>query len=219
MNIIAFVAHPDDEVNCAGLLHKNFLEGGRNFVICFTGNKKRAAEFKKSCDIIGARGVVLGIPEFEIKQAQKLHKNLIETIRDFKPDIAVLQANDYHPDHKAVFQISLNALEFASHGKNGWLTKKILELETSAMITYPDIILDVTEEHSIKFRALEAHKTQVEGKSFGNYYFDYIEHKGRLRGSMIGAKYGEAYKLHTQTIKGNFYPHFCGCNKACDIIK
>ena len=218
MNIIAFIAHPDDEINCAGLLHKNFLEGGKNFVICFTGNKTRTKEFKESCKIIGAKGIILGMTEFEIRRTQKIHNNLVKTIRLFEPDIAVLQSNDYHPDHKVVFQISFDTLEFASHGKNGWLTHKIFELETSALITYPDMIFDITKEHTIKLKALAAHKTQVKGKSFGNYYFDYVEHKGRLRGAQIGVKYGEAYKLHTLLIKGNFYPKSRSFNKISDIF-
>ncbi|MFP4567387.1 MAG: PIG-L deacetylase family protein [Candidatus Woesearchaeota archaeon] len=210
MNVLVFTAHPDDEVNCAGLLNKNSKEGGKNLIVCFTGNKKRLNELKESCKIIGAELLHLNLKEYELLNNQETILKLKKIIMNFKPDVAILQANDYHLDHKHVFDLSLFALKIASHGDTGWFTRKVLEMETSFLIRYPDIIVDISEEQDIKIKAFKAHKSQTKGKSFGSYYLDIIDAKAKLRGVQIGATYGEAYIEHHMPIVGNFYKNSRG---------
>lgn len=219
--IICFIAHPDDEINGAGLMHKNYLEGGKNLIVSFTGNPIRNAELENSASIIGAEVINLGFEEHKINSSLELIQNLREIILKLRPDIAILQANDYHPDHRAVFTICMDALEFISHGKEGrgFMVKKILEMETSGLIQYPDLIVDITNELKIKIKAFRAHKSQIKGKSFGNYYLEYMNKKAQLRGCQIGVKYGEAYREHNLQIKGNFYPASRGTFKVSDITK
>lgn len=207
-NIIAFIAHPDDEVNCAGLMHKNYKSGGNNLIICFTGNELRIMELKKSCEVIGAELLFLGFEEYNIKNDISLINKMRKIFVEFKPNIAVLQANDYHPDHIVVNKISLELIEFVSHGTadKAYLIPKILEMEASGLIPYPDIIIDITKEQSIRKKVFNMHKSQVKNKSFGDYYIKFLEQKAKLRGVQIGTLYGEAYKEHKLSIKGNFYP-------------
>jgi LmbE family N-acetylglucosaminyl deacetylase len=218
MKLIAFIAHPDDEVFCGGLLAKNTKEKGKNLIICFTGNKKRQRELKESAKIIGAKVLFLGFEEFKINYS-KIRYKLIEIVRKFKPDIAITQSFDYHLDHQKVNRIIKDILEFAAHNPQGWLTKKILEMETSTTHEYPDVIYDVSQEFKIKKEALKKHISQVKEKEFGSYYSKIIEAKAKLRGAQIGTEYGEGYKLHHLSIKGNFYPKSRGYKKVSDIFK
>jgi LmbE family N-acetylglucosaminyl deacetylase len=218
MKILVFAAHPDDEVNCAGLLHKNFKENGKNLIVCFTGNKKRLKELKESCKIIGSKLIHLNLKEYELLNNQKTILNLKKIILNFKPDIVVLQSKDYHIDHKSVFDLALFSLKIASHGHNGWLTKKILEMETSYLIRYPDVIVDITEEQDIKLKAFKAHNSQIKEKSFGNYYLNMMNAKAKLRGVQIGAEFGEAYLEHKFPIIGDFYKESRGIKNLKHLI-
>ena len=222
MKIIAFTAHPDDEISCAGLLHKNFLEGGENLVVCFTGaGTSREDELKKSCDIIGTKYKILEFDDLSIKVTKSLKIELKDLISKFQPEIAILQSNDYHLDHQDVNRLGYFALEMAAHGETfeSWFTPVILELECSSLIPYPDLIVNVDEEQKIKVKAFEAHISQMEKKHIKKYYFDVMEKKARLRGVQIGSTYGEAYSLKNLKIVGNFYPRSRGCKSIKDIIK
>jgi N-acetylglucosamine malate deacetylase 1 len=219
MKIIVFIAHPDDEINCAGLLTKNKDIGGESLVLCFTGNKKRNKELEKSCKILGAKAIHLGYDNYKIPYSKEIRNKLSNTIRKFKPDIAVVQSNDYHLDHKRVHKISLDILEFASHEKNGWLPKKIFEMEATGLFQYPDIILDITKEFPKKIAAFNSHQTQVSGKSFGNTYLEMTKAKANLRGVQIGQKYGEGFKIHHLSIKGNFYNKSRGIKNIKEILQ
>ncbi|HEC96529.1 MAG TPA: hypothetical protein ENI59_02510 [Euryarchaeota archaeon] len=221
MRIIAFTAHPDDEINCAGLLHKNFKEKGKNLLVCFTGNRQRKKELAKSCRIIGTDHIVLGLKERSISMSTKLLLKLKKIILGFKPDIAVIQRNDYHPDHQEVFKIGLDTIEFASHGSrnNAWLIRKVLEMESTNLFPYPDIIYDVTKEHPLKLKAFKAHKSQIQNKPFGRQYLVMTQLKARFRGAQIGKEFGEAYKIHNMSIKGNFYPESRGLQRTRDLFK
>ncbi len=213
MKVMAFVAHPDDEINCGGVLLKNKEEEGETLVVCFTGSDERVKELKNSCKILGAEMLNLQFPELAIPYDNKLRLKLMKLIREFQPEIVILQANDYHPDHQQVNKILLETLEFAAHSDKGWVVKHIIEMETSGLLTYPDVIFDVSDEFENKVKAFECHNSQVKEKSFGHFYLEFLEAKGRLRGVQIGSKYGEAYKLHRQKVQGNFYPFSLGIKK------
>lgn len=219
-NILAFFAHPDDEVNCAGLMHKNFNEGGNNLVICFTSNKKRLEELKESCAIIGAELLVLDFKGLDIKYSKSLRTKLKKIIVRYKPDIAIIQANDYHPDHRSVHQIAFDTLTFVSHGdeKYSWFTPIILEAEATGLITYPDVIVNIDAEQEVRRKAFSAHQSQVQSKSFGDAYIRTLEEKAKLRGAQIGCVYGEAYKRHLIPIKGDFYYKNRGIQSVVDLV-
>jgi LmbE family N-acetylglucosaminyl deacetylase len=166
-----------------------------------------------------AQHIVVGFREYEIRSTNKLMQNLKKTIRTFKPDIAIVQGKDYHPDHCAVHGIALTALEFASHGKReGWFTPRIFEMEATGLFSYPDIIVDVSEEHAMKKKIFLCHTSQVNGKDFGEYYLDILECKGRLRGAQIGVKYGEAYCVCVQKIIGDVYPVGRGITSPAQLL-
>ncbi len=219
-NILAIIAHPDDEMNCAGLMTKNSKEGGENFIVCFVDNEGRKEELKKSCKILNAEFTTLGFNQLEITPSHALRKKLKNLIVSFKPDIVVIQSKDYHPDHQIIHDFALHVMEFASHGdeNTAWLTPVILELEASALIDYPDVIYDITNEQEARKEVMKVHQSQVKRKSFGKYYLDIVEQKARLRGAQIGTEYGEAYRLHHLSIKGNFYPTSRGYRNVGDIF-
>lgn len=218
MKILVLIAHPDDEVSCAGLLAKNNLEGGESLILCFTGDEIRHKELKASCKLLKCKLIHFQFDELNIPYNTKLRKKLIEIIRGFKPDISIIQSDDYHLDHQKVNKMALDVLEFAAHSKNGWLTPKILELESSNILPYPDVVFDISKEFPIKKRVFKKHMSQTVEKSFGGYYLKNIQAKAKLRGVLIGTKFGEAYKLHNLSIKGDFYPFSRGFKKIRDLF-
>ena len=206
--IIAFIAHPDDESHCGALLKSNSLLGGKNLVICFTGNDQRKTELKKSSQILDFEFEVLEFPELEIKNSCGLRDKYRNWFLNFQPDIVVIQKNDYHPDHQMVYNISVANSEFAMHGckKTAFVPKLFLELETFVLLPSPDIIIDSDDVFDFKLNALMVHSSQVEGKAFGTYYKDMLYHRSRLRGCQLGCEHGEAYKVISLPILGCVYP-------------
>lgn len=208
MKLLVLTAHPDDEIACLGMIEKAKKEG-EVLLICFTAqNNTRVKEFNSACDFLKIKGINLELEDGSLSITGEIRKKLINIIRDFKPDTVICQSDeDYHPDHKKVYIIAKDIIEFARmNAKPEWEIKKFMKWESSNLFTDPHIILEFDKSvMDKKIKLWEIHASQTSNDKDKNYYLNFLEHKSRMRGSQIAKHYGEAYKNIPLIINGEFY--------------
>lgn len=224
MNVLGIVPHADDETVFAGSITKFIKEGGSGTIICLTGNKQRKKEFMNSCNILGVKGIFLGLKDRGLRDInwKKEVDKLIKLIREIKPHlIFTISKFDYHPDHKKTIELIKEAVEFASHGVKGkaWLVKKVLMFEVSNLFTNPDYLINIDDEINKKINSLKVYVSQLTAKHKEGYYTGVFLKKAELRGLMAGCKYAEACIELKFPIYGNFYCEDRTLKSFKEIIK
>ena len=207
MKLLLIIAHPDDEISCAGTVEKLKKEKGTCKIVCFTGNPIRNSELKESCKKLGATFETFNIKENELKiKIHNCYEKLVKIIRDFKPEIIITQdPKDYHPHHRWVYNIAKEAVEFASHDKKGHTTPLFLSMETNNLFHAPDIFVDISEEQKFRNELIKVYSSELQKEHKKNYYIEFCEAKSRLRGVQVGTEPAEAFIVNKQPIHGNFY--------------
>jgi LmbE family N-acetylglucosaminyl deacetylase len=118
MNILAIGSHPDDiELGCGGTLMKAAKQGHNVFLYVLTrGNKsgdplERTNEVIESAKFMGAK--TAWIDNFEdtnVRVGSRLVNHLEYFVAQADPDVIFTHAsNDYHHDHRAVAECTLEA--------------------------------------------------------------------------------------------------------------
>ena len=115
VRVIAFGAHPDYcEYVAAGVAAKWSALGRKvKFVAATNGDighwqtaggplaQRRAAEAKRSAEILGIEGVTLDLHDGELMPTLENRRTIVRLIRDWKADVVLAhRPNDYHPDHR-----------------------------------------------------------------------------------------------------------------------
>jgi len=136
----------------------------------------------------------------------------VRVIRSVRPHVVLLpNADDPHPDHAAGGILSRHAL-FLSN-VDGYATeeggKRQTRWRVARSLVYvgrrdvrPDVVMDVTSVHEMKFAAIRAHASQVGGGE-GSLatpltdprFLPAIEARDRVAGRRVGATFGEAFEL------------------------
>ncbi len=187
--ILVFSAHPDDHLCCAGTLMYlkgkgyNICEivatGGESGVWFDSNNKKKSGfdknklaqerkkEISKASKIIGvSETVFLGLPDSKVEKTHEVIENIIKIIRKEKPEIVITHnSNDYHPDHKAVNEIVLEAAERASwtylpEFGNSYKIPIILLME-GFYLGRSDLVFDITKYKKRKESLLDVYGSQI----------------------------------------------------------
>ena len=211
-NILAFVAHQDDEtIGCGGTLSKFSSLGYETTVVFVTDGstgvdqstrfsndivKNRSSEAKIACSILGINNVEeLGLACQQVENNQDNFHKFIKIIRRIKPDIIITHSpNDKHRDHKAVAEIVIEASWKAHEDIHSELGKKhrissLWGCEITDLIK-PDIYVDITDSFDKKMSALESYNTQtniIEG------YSSFLNGIAAVRGFESGVKKAEAF--------------------------
>jgi LmbE family N-acetylglucosaminyl deacetylase len=91
----------------------------------------------------------------------------------------------------AFFEARLNKI---SVDEEPWLTR-LLFFYPCRNYRHPTLVVDVTEVHALKRKAMYAHRSQVGSRSFRtagtNDVFASVEIRDRFYGSLIGRPFGE----------------------------
>jgi LmbE family N-acetylglucosaminyl deacetylase len=166
MNILAIGSHPDDiELGCGGALIRAAKNGHKVFLYVLTaGNKsgdafQRTREVIESAKFIGAEAAWIdNFEDTNLKVGSKLVNHIEYFIGKTDPDIIYTHAaNDYHHDHRAVAECTLEA---ARNNQN------VLAYEIPVTKDFsPHIYYDISEVVDDKVRLLELFLSQ-RGKVF-----------------------------------------------------
>lgn len=161
MNILAIGAHPDDiELGCGGTLIKAARQGHNVFMYVLTrgGNSgdpiQRTNELLRSAKFVGARELwVDNFEDADVAMGKKLVSHIEYFVHRSYPDIIFTHAaNDYHHDHRAIAQATLEA---ARNSQN------VLAYEIPVTRDFkPQVYCDITDVIDDKIRLIEIFASQ-----------------------------------------------------------
>ncbi|MES2201879.1 MAG: PIG-L deacetylase family protein [candidate division FCPU426 bacterium] len=185
LRVLVIGAHPDDCEFQAGGTAAKFARAGHivRFVSATNGDtghhsmtksavaKRRAAESRRSCALIGAQSEILPISSNSLEADLPTRRKFIALIRRFKPDLLFThRTNDYHPDHRRtgiLVQDSSYAIRVPK------VVPGVPALSRPPLIVYledafqkpskfqADVVVDLDEDMDTKIRMLDAHVSQV----------------------------------------------------------
>ncbi len=191
--VLVVAAHPDDiEFGAAGTVARWIGEGARvHYVVITRGDKgtddpkadqqqlavSREWEQRAAASEIGVRGVdFLDEPDGQVEPSLRLRERVTYAIRALQPEIVmthdptVLFVNNEwvnHPDHRAVGQVTVDAvfptardpLNFRQHLDAGLEPWKVAELYLWST-NEANQIVDISDTLERKIAALEHHRSQ-----------------------------------------------------------
>jgi LmbE family N-acetylglucosaminyl deacetylase len=219
MRIMAFEAHPDDiEHFCAGTLAKYAAQGHEVAIVSVTNGevgspvlpreeiaRVREAETRASAALIGAEVFWLGYPDEFLFSTPEVRRHIIQTIRQFRPDIILTldKDHDYHPDHTTTGQliwdthvmVTVPNIETAAPPCER--IPEIIYMDTSAGINFvPEFYVDITDHWPTKEAMVLCHESQ-ETWCQDQYGISLVENarvQSRFRGYQAGCQYAEAFR-------------------------
>ena len=219
LDILVFGAHPDDvELGCAGTIIKEVQKGKKIGIIDLTrgelgtrGTKKtRDAETEEATNIMGvAMRENMNFKDGFFKDDEQHKIALIKKIRQYRPKIVITNAvSDRHPDHPRSSQITVDAcflsgLEKIDTGQEVWRPDAIYHYIQFNNLT-ADIVVDISNQMSLKIKAVEAYKTQfynpdsnesetiISSKGF----LDSVSYRAKDLGRQSGCEYAEGFLAH-----------------------
>lgn len=210
-NIVAIIAHPDDEtIGCGGFLSKASSLGATCKVILplKRSNQRTSGSweneinhFKAACNQLGVTPILtneLISDELALSSIQKIASSIIEYI-EWADIILCHWKGDTHHAHKAIS----NAVELSTRPFRNPKTVLCFEIATSTEQGFentfsPNCFINLSEtDVNNKKLAMEQYQSEiVEGRTPDN-----LELQMRLRGSQSGSKYAEAYIIARHFIK------------------
>ena len=185
LDLLYIAAHPDDvELGAAGTILKHKALGKKVGVIDLTRGElgtrgtaeTRAEEAKNASEILGLDiRENLGLKDGFFKNDEEHQLKIIEVIRKYQPEIIVTNAYyDRHPDHgracdlvtDSCFLSGLSKIKTCVNGieQDAHRPRLLLHFIQDTYIK-PDIVIDISDFHNQKIKAIQAYKTQfyVEG--------------------------------------------------------
>lgn len=218
VDVMAFGAHPDDiELGCGGTLIK-LVDTGHSVVMVdmVRGElgtrgtpETRRAEAARAAELIGAAAREnLGLPDGDIQTDADAKRRVAEVVRTYRPQLVLLPYHqDRHPDHYHTSEVVYEGTFLAGlvryeTGQPSYRPNKVVyymgwyEFE-------PTFIVDITAQFERKMQAVLAYSTQFkpDDPAFAQTvltspeYHWMLQHRMGHYGSLIGARYGEAFLI------------------------
>lgn len=219
LDVMAFGAHPDDcELSMGGtlLVLKNLsyrvgicdLSSGE--MGTYGSGTERKRELKSASEILGLDvRVTLGFVDGNIRNTDENRKKVIQVIREYRPTIVFgFVGETRHPDHLNVGKLVKECTFLAGLKK---LKSDLLPHRPASFFRFPelipwekpDFVVDISDVWEKKIEALRCFESQFtvgqEETEFPETFlksmefWELIEAKARLAGSMIGVRYGEPF--------------------------
>ena len=218
LDVLAFGAHRDDiELTCAGtvvkLINQGYTVGIADLTAGEMGTRgtaeERQSESEESAKVLGVMcRENLGIPDANIQSNDENKLKVILVIRKYKPKVIFLPYwMDRHPDHAHASQLVSESAFLAGLAK---LRPEIPRHRPQKLIYYmchyqfePSFIVDVSEQHKTKMKAIHCFKSQIFNPNYQGEqtyisspeYIESIEVRSRFYGGLIGKKHGEPFLI------------------------
>ncbi|MBT4805532.1 PIG-L family deacetylase [Candidatus Woesearchaeota archaeon] len=175
-SIIVFGSHSDDFVIGAGGAIANYAQDGKKVTsIVFSHGEKshpwlkekvvqdmRSKEALEASDLLGCKTDIYDLGEMkflEHYQERGLEKELLKKINKEKPTkIFTHSIEDPHPDHKAVYQITLDLYEKLDFKPELYVYS--VWNPVSFKTNWPSLYVNITKTFSLKLKALKSFRSQ-----------------------------------------------------------
>jgi len=201
IDVLVIGAHPDDaEIGAGGFLLAARSKGYRTGIVCISdgsagasgdvSQRKREAENAASVLKVDALHF-LGMEDLHIpfeKTAELIEKLLVE----MRPGLILTHSpDDWHPDHRFVWQIVDAAWALANrrsrHGEDSIERPRMLQFSTDVLRAHkPALLVDISAFAEEKQKALSCHASQSE-------IVKNVLAFNALWGASIGALYAEPF--------------------------
>lgn len=219
MKVMAFGAHPDDiEILCAGTLAKYHAAGHDVAMVIMTNGEVGSAtlskqeiadirrkEAEKSAAMIDAEFFWMNYPDEFLFNTLDVRLHVIETIRQFRPDIIITHDKDadYHPDHTATGQIVWDTHVMVTVPNIETDTEPCTKIPTlffmdtvAGVNSVPEIYVDITQQWETKAAMLSCHESQDGWMTdqYGVAFVEFAQTQSRFRGFQAGSRYAECFR-------------------------
>ncbi len=214
-NVLAIVAHPDDEaIGCGGALIKHQQQGDAITIIYMTdgvsargNNSTESSSRNKMADKIGrylnAKQHFFNFPDNQMDQTPLLNiiKSIESVTEKIAPDIIYTHhICDLNVDHRIVHQAVLTAFRpfpntkpvaiyaFEVNSSTEWNTPN------SANAFIPTSFIDISKQINNKIELPEIYQTEMHNYPHSRS-IESIEALAKVRGSSVGVSFAEAFML------------------------
>lgn len=224
--LLVIAPHPDDEViGCAGLIRKIKAAAGKVYVIFLTvaasqdfsskgrsSQRERTQEIKKVAQFLKIDDWRIAFPgsRYHLQLDQVAQKKIIHEIErgkkisleTIKPDIITFpDVNDYNQDHRAAATATITACRPAPTIEK-FLPPLILSYEAPMTAwsinapANPNFFIGLSaQDTQTKMKAMELYASQVRLPGHPRHSLT-LAALAKLRGSLVGEAYAEAYFCH-----------------------
>jgi bacillithiol biosynthesis deacetylase BshB1 len=216
VDVLFFGAHPDDVEWGAGGIALLLRDGGASFAIVDMTNgemgsrgtpEQRQGESATAAKFLGASSrESLNLPDCGLLDSPNNRKLVANAIRRYRPKLVLAPYwEDRHPDHAAAGLIVRNSQLYCAltklddpnppHKPGAFLFYPLHQFEQ------PSFVVDTTSVFQRKLELMRIHRSQFEktaeefgviAHGVGDYLFG-LESRDRYFGSLVGARYGEAF--------------------------
>lgn len=210
--MVAIGPHPDDVEMAMGATLRGLVRRGYKVTVIdltdgeptpFGTPLKRRKEAKKSADILGVSRITLDLPNRKLFDTLEGREALAGILRQLKPWMMFAPyPRDAHPDHWAGSVLSLAGRFYGKLTKTNmpgepWMVPRVFFHFGTHLRQAPEpsLIMDVTEDHKKKIKALESYRSQFHASGRWQEMKEAMEVRGQFYGGLIGTRYGEPFYM------------------------
>lgn len=229
MNIVLIGAHPDDVEVVAGGTAALWADAGYSLTIVSmtNGNKghhrekgtplaaRRKRESQKSAELVGAKSIVMPVPDGELEPTLAIRKKVVSLIRKAKADLVIThRPNDYHPDHRYTSQVVQDAAYMVTVPQ---FLPSVPALRTNPTFMYfmdrfqkpypfsPDVAVAVDEVIETKWAMLDVMESQFyEWLAWHAGILDSVPQKKSERIGWLAEVWGARFSAFTDKLRFGF---------------
>lgn len=177
LDLLALAPHPDDaELGVGGILALAAIRGLRAGVLDLSAGElstngtpgERSAEAVEASQVLGLqwRGC-LGLPDGSVGSGEDQVSDLARVLRLVRPSVLLApHPGDRHPDHRRAGDLAERAVFHASLSRADVPGDRHTVRETAFYLINgfhsPDLVVDVSEVHHIKRKAIRAFRSQFD---------------------------------------------------------
>ena len=217
-NVLVLCAHSDDQaLGAGGTLAKLAAEGYDVYTFIFSYGETshphmklshvatvRVKESKDADSILNGKGVCfLALKDTKIGKdfkEKKMSNKLKRIFLDYKPKKIFTHAlDDFHPDHRAVFDIVTSTYD-SLHRKNNFTCEiysfEVWNIWNLKKRSEPALVVDISKYFKQKIKAIHAFKSQISVFTWAymnNFLYIAIYIKSAFQGLQYKTKFAEVF--------------------------